>query len=250
MQVFLTLVRRELGSYFFSFSGYVVLTVVALMLGLSFSQMTAAMNGSPSDEPLTELFYRTMFFWLVILVASPAITMRSFALERSTGTFETLMTTPVRDAQVVLAKFTGAMIFYLILWAPLVVCLVLVRYFTQEPSLLPAMATTTAFLGIFLVGCLYISIGIFASAMTRNQIIAAMAAFAMGSVFFVASFFALTAPARSGRWARFFDHVSMIEHMQDFVRGTVDTRHVVFYISTAVWFLFMAVKAVESRRWK
>lgn len=250
MQAYLTLVRRELGSVFFSFSGYVVMTVVALMLGLSFSEMAEAMNGSPSDEPLTELFYRTMFFWLIVLVATPAITMRSFALEKSTGTFETLMTTPVGDTPVVLAKFTGAIVFYMILWIPLAGCLALVRSMTQEASILPLASTSTSFLGIFLVGCLYVSIGIFASAMTRNQIIAAMTAFAMGAAFFVVSFFALTAPAQTGWWSAVFKHLSMIEHMQDFVRGTIDSRPVVFYASGTIWFLFLAVKAVESRRWR
>lgn len=250
MQAYVTLVRRELGSFFFSFSGYVVITVVTLMLGMSFSEMVAAMNGSPSDEPLTELFYRTMFFWLIVLVATPVITMRSFALERSTGTFETLMTAPVRDTHVVLAKFTGAMAFYLVMWAPLAACLALVRHYTREPAVLPFAATASAFLGIALVGCLYVSIGIFASAMTRNQIIAAMTAFAIGAVFFVASFFALTVPAGPGGWQAAFRYVSMIEHLQDFVRGTIDTRHLVFYASFTTWFLFLAVKAVESRRWR
>ena len=250
MQAYLTLVRRELGTFLFSLNGYVVIAVVALMLGLSFTEMLAALNASPTEEPLTELFYRTMFFWLVVLVATPVITMRSFALEKSSGTFETLMTAPVGDSQVVLAKFTGSMIFYFLMWTPLLVCLGMLRHYASEPFALQPMRTLTSFAGILLVGCLYVSMGIFASALTRSQVVAAMSSFAMGTAFFIASFFALTAPAKSGWWSQLFQHVSMIEHMQDFSRGFLDTRQILFYLSLTVWFLFMAVKAVESRRWR
>lgn len=250
MQAYITLVRRELGTYFFSLTGYVVIAAVAVMLGLSFTEMLSALNASPTAEPLTELFYRTMFFWMVVLISAPVITMRSFALERSSGTFETLMTAPVGDLQVVLSKFTGAMIFYMVMWTPLLVCLAFLRHYASEPFALQPVRTFTSFGGIFLVGTLFISIGIFSSSVTRSQVVAAMLSFAIGAVFFTASFFAMTAPAKSGWWSPVFQHVSMIEHMQDFSRGFVDTRQILFYLSMTVWFLFLAVKAVESRRWK
>ena len=120
MRTFLTLVRRELGGFFVSLTGYVIIASVLLLLGFSFTNMLAAMNGDPNGvlAPLTELFYSTLYFWLIVLLTAPVITMRSFALEKWSGTYETLMTAPVSDWQVVLAKFTGTLLFYMLTWLP------------------------------------------------------------------------------------------------------------------------------------
>src|ERR1043165_948301 len=133
MRGYLTLVRRELGGYFISMSGYVLLSATLLLIGVSFAILAQLLNTDPSDVPITELFYKAQFFWLVLLVVSPLITMRSFAQEKHSGTYETLMTTPVGDAQVVLAKFTGALLFYLVLWVPLLACVFIVRYYSNDP---------------------------------------------------------------------------------------------------------------------
>ena len=105
MSIFWALLRRELASFFFSLTGYVIIAAITLLTGLSFVVLIHNLGTDPSPMPVTEMFYRTYFFWLIVLLASPVITMRVFALEKATGTFETLMTTPVGDAQVVLAKF-------------------------------------------------------------------------------------------------------------------------------------------------
>ena len=110
MRVFLTLVRRELGGYFASLTGYLIIAMVALLVGLSFTVLLEALSKESYSMPVTDLFYSTPFFWLVLLLAAPVITMRSFAQELYSGTYETLMTTPVGDLQVVLAKFTSSMI--------------------------------------------------------------------------------------------------------------------------------------------
>src|SRR3954462_7927403 len=97
MQGFRTLVRRELGSHFLSLTGYVVMATVLLLLGFSFVDVLSKLNGMPVDSPLTEIFYVTLYFWLILLLTTPVITMRTFALEKFTGPYETLMTTPVSD---------------------------------------------------------------------------------------------------------------------------------------------------------
>src|SRR5206468_2805877 len=181
MWTFLTLVRRELGAFFVSLTGYVIIASVLWLVGLSFTDMLAKLNDDPQGvlEPLTELFYRTFFFWLILLLTAPVITMRSFAFEKWSGTYETLMTTPVSDWQVVLAKFTGTLLFYVLTWLPLFGCIAVVRYLTREPTLLDPWTTASTFSGIVMVGCLYMSIGCFASALTRSQIIAAMNSYVM-----------------------------------------------------------------------
>ena len=128
MQAYWALVWRELGSFFKSWTGYIIIAGVMFLLGFSFWSMLEGLNSEPTPVPITQLFYETLYFWLILIVVAPLITMRSFALEKSSGTYETLMTTPVGDAQVVLAKFTGALLFYLILWLPLLACVGIVRY--------------------------------------------------------------------------------------------------------------------------
>ena len=112
-------------------TGYVIIAAVTLLIGLSFVVLMTNLGTDPSPMPVTEMFYRTYFFWLIVLLAAPVITMRLFALEKSSGTFETLMTTPVGDLQVVAAKFTAAIIFYIVMWLPMLACLFVVRHFTE-----------------------------------------------------------------------------------------------------------------------
>lgn len=250
MQAYFTLVRREVGSLFMSWTGYVILAAVMFLLGLSFTQMLHAFNMQPTPLPITQLFYNTLYFWYVLLIVSPVITMRSFALEKSTGTFETLMTTPVRDAQVVLAKFTGALVFFLILWLPLLPCLFITRHFSSDPSGLGTGTVLSTYLGIGLLGCVYMAMGVFASALTRSQINAAMVGYALGITLFMFSFLGSMIPSQSGAMGDAVAYLALMEHMGDFARGVVDLRPVVFYLSLTGLFLFMTWKVVESRRWK
>src|SRR5207244_11057477 len=142
----------------------------------------------------------------------------------------TRMPTPVKDWQVVLAKFTGTMLFYILTWLPLFGCIAVVRYLTREPTFLGPWTTTSTFFGIALIGCLYMSMGCFASALTRSQIIAAMISFVIGLGLFVLSLRSLV-PAPSADWAaKVFSYISLVEHMEDFAQGCVDTRDLVFYL--------------------
>ena len=250
MQAYLTLVRREIGTAFKSWMGYIVIAAVVFLLGLCFVFLVTALNNAETDQPITEVFYGTYYFWLILLLATPVVTMRTFAQEKSAGTFETLMTTPVSDLQVVLAKFTGAMLFYLLMWLPLIGCITVVRSFSNDTSLLSGAAVASTFLGIFLLGGLYISLGCFASSLTRSQIIAAIVSFAAGISLFLLSFLSYALAGQPGWPAQVAAHLSLIEHMRDFARGVIDTRPVILYLSLTGLFLFFTLKAVESRRWK
>jgi ABC-2 type transport system permease protein len=250
MQVYLTLVRRELGSYFASLTGYVIIGAVLFLLGLSFTDLMDRLNSEATDMPITELFYQTWYFWLILLLASPLITMRTFALEKAVGTFETLTTTPISDVQIVLGKFTGALLFHLCLWLPLLGSIFIVRHYTNDITAFNPGVLASTFLGIFLVGALFMSIGCFASALTRSQIIAAMISFLLGIAFFMLSFRSFFGLPQNTWTSSVLARISMIEHMQDFVRGIVDTRFVVFYVSVTTFFLYLTLKVVESRRWK
>src|SRR5580693_5043312 len=104
MRIFWALLRRELQAYFFSVAGYIIIAAVTLVIGLGFVTLITGLGSDPFVEPVPGMFCSTFFFWLILLLATPVITMRLFALEKATGTFETLMTTPVGDFQVVMAK--------------------------------------------------------------------------------------------------------------------------------------------------
>ncbi len=250
MQAFLTLTRRELAGFFVSLTGYVIIAAVMFQMGLSFVIMLNNLNGEPTPMPVTEIFYETMFFWLILLLTAPVITMRLFALEKSTGTFESLMTTPVGDLQVVLAKFFAAIIFYMVMWLPLFGCIFVIQHFTKESAGFDFGIAASTYVGIFLVGCVYMSLGCFASALTRSQIIAAMISFVIGITLFLLNF--LSQQIATGRtWiAEALSYFAMTEQMRDFSRGIIDTRYVVFYLSLTVFFLFLTYRVIESRRWK
>ncbi len=250
MKIFWTLARRELASFFLSVAGYVIIAAVTLLTGLSFVVLMTNLGSDPSPMPVTEMFYRTYFFWLIVLLATPVITMRLFALEKATGTFETLMTTPVSDLQVVAAKFAAAIIFYTVMWLPMLACLFIVRHFTNQPGALDRGTIGGMYLGIFLVGCLFLSLGCFASSVTRSQMAAAMISFVLGVSLFSLGFLAEAIPMTAQWQSQVLSYFGLFEQMGDFARGVVDTRPVIFYVSATFFFLFLTLRAVESRRWR
>lgn len=250
MHVYWTMVRRELGGYFNSILGYVIITAALFLMGLSFVVMLGNLRSEPMPVTLTELFFMTPFFWMIVLLAAPVITMRLFAMERFSGTYETLMTTPVRDIQVVMAKFTAALLFYVVLWLPLLACLFIVHHYTDQQGAMDAGVLGSTYLGILLIGAVYIAMGCLGSALTKSQTVAAMIGLGLGTAFFMASF--LTDQFQSmDTWQReLLAGFSLVDQMHDFTRGVVDTRPVVFHLSLTFLFLFLTLRAIESRRWK
>lgn len=250
MRPFLTLMRRELGGHFVSWTGYVVIAAVLFLMGLCFVNLFEALNAEPTEHPILEIFFGTYYFWLILLMAAPVITMRSFAMEKFTGTFETLMTTPVSDLQVVLAKFSAAWVFHIVLWLPLVAMVWLVRKHGNDPAALDWGVLASTYMGILLLGALYMALGCLASSLTRSMVIAAIIALAVGGALFLLSFLSFSLAGQGGWWARVFQHLSLIEHIHDFSRGVVDTRALVLYPSLTLLFLYLTLKVVESRRWR
>jgi len=251
MRAFFTLVRRELGGHFLSLTGYVIIATVLLLLGFSFIDILAKVNGVPLDNPFTEVFYVTLYFWIILLLTTPVITMRTFALEKFSGTFETLMTAPVGDLQVVLAKFSAAMFFYMIMWLPLLGCIFVVRYFTSDAAAFDSAVVASTFLGILLIGGLFVSAGCCASAITRSQAIAAMISLAFGAGLFMLGVLAGQLPSDSASWpTHVLSSFAIFDQMHDFARGVIDTRSVVLFVSATLFFLFLNLRILESRRWR
>jgi ABC-2 type transport system permease protein len=182
----------------------------------------------------------------VLVFALPLLTMRSIADEFSSGAIETLMTAPVSDMSVVVGKFLGSLLFYCgLLAATLVHLFLLGRY-------APALAGSTVFtgyVGMILLGSLFLSIGIFASSCTRHQLLAAVIAMAILAVFtFVVDYGAEYA---RHMWQRdVCAYLNMFGHFADFSKGILDSKSIIFFASGSVFFLFLATKVMESRRWR
>ena len=250
MSVFRALIRRELSAFFQGATGFIIIAAVMFLIGLGFVVVLSGLNGEATPMPVTQVFYGTYFFWVILLLIAPVITMRSFAMERASGTYESLMTAPIGVWQVVLSKFAGALIFYMILWVPLLICSIVVRFYVGESAVLGLGTMFTSALGILMVGCLYMSIGCFASALTRNQAVAAVSGFALGAALFFTGFFSYFAGDRTDWLSQLARHISLANHMESLTRGVVDLGAIVFFLSLTGLFLYLTHKVVESRRWK
>ena len=251
MRAYWALVRRELAGFFLSLTGYVIIAAALFLMGYSFVIILGKLQKPlPMSMPVTELFYNTQFFWLLLLLTTPVITMRLFALEKFSGTFETLMTTPVTDLQVVAAKFTAAMLFYLLMWLPMLGCLLVVHHYAGGTDVLDGGVVGGTLLGILLLGGLFISLGCCASALTRSQVIAAMISLVFGASVFLLGYLANHPPAQETWQSQVLGCFDLFKQMRDFARGVMDTRPVVLLVSLTLFFLFLTLRVVESRRWK
>jgi ABC-2 type transport system permease protein len=250
MRAFGALTRRELAAYFVSPTGYIILAASLFLMGFSFVVLLLSLQREPTLMPITEIFYMTQFFWLILLLSTPVITMRLFAHEKFSGTYETLMTTPVTDLEVVLSKFTAALVFYVLMWLPLAGCVLIVRHYTNDTSPFDFGVVGSTYLGIILLGALCISLGCCASAMTRSQMTAAIVSLAFGGSLFLIGWLARQAPSGETWHGNILSCLDFFGQMHDFSRGVVDTRPVVLFGSFTLFFLFLTLRIVESRRWK
>jgi ABC-2 type transport system permease protein len=240
---FLAIVGREWRAYFLSPLAYVILAAFLLMNGLIFYAIVAFMNtpGAPKGQALPYLFTNT-YFWIFNLFVVPIIAMRLFAEERKSGTIEILLTSPVSEGMVVLGKFTGALGFFLTLWAPTLAYVFLLRSQTSI-DLGPVAAS---YLAVALYGAYFLSIGTFASTLTKNQIVAAILSFGMLIPIFSAGLLESLGSDPSKR--DLFSYLNLWDHMDDFSRGIVDTRHLVYYLSATAFFLFLATVSLAVKK--
>lgn len=235
---------RELRSYFFQPLAWVVLTAVLLLSGWNFWLVLAsfAQAGAPTVE-ITRFLFSGLLFWLPLLVSLPVVAMRLVAEERQTGTLETLMTAPVTEGQVVAGKFLAALGFFCVLWAPLALYLGLVEWLGEVDW----RAAGAGFLGLLLVGAFLLSVALCASALTRNQIVAAIVGFAAVMALFVTPFLAGFVLHGAGA-EKIVEHVDLLRTMDDFPRGVIDSRRVLYPLSGTVLFLFIAARLIEAAR--
>lgn len=260
MRNFFAIYSKEMRSYFVSPVAYVIAGVFLFLSGylfrnilmqfnlwcLQFSQRSQmmGMGGMPNlnlNEMVVTQFFAVMdFIWLLVV---PMLTMRLFAEEKKNGTIELLMTSPISTVQMLLGKYFACLSLYtLIVALTSVYCIILEIY--GSPDWGPIL---TAYLGYLLLGGTFISVGILASALTENQIVAVLLSFGMLLMLWLIDWSASFAGPTA---AKLLHYLSFIEHLQDFQRGVIDTKDVIFYLSFIFFSLFLTTRALESRRWR
>ena len=253
-----TIMWRELKSFFFGPIAYIVFFVFYLTYALWFAflvgQYGLAGAGDPTmgrrpvgiEFPFSHVF--DLWFVLVMVVMAPVLTMRLFAEERRSGTMEMLMTAPVTDVEVAVGKYLAALAVYLLMLAPTVVYVFVLQWLAASPlDLGPILGT---YLGLVLMGMLFLAMGAFASSLTSNQIIAAVLGVGLTSTMLAFVFLRYSyEPGDAGYQT--ISYFSVLLHLQsDFGRGVVDTRRLIFYLSGTAFFLFFTVRMVEARKWR
>jgi ABC-2 type transport system permease protein len=233
-----TIARRELSSYFYSPIAYVAMALFLFAAGFSFWD-----DFQPGQPAVMRSIFEHMV-WLLVFVI-PVLCMGLLSQEWATGTIETLMTAPLGETEVVLGKFFGSLMFFIVLLIPTMLYVVLLRIYSQ-PDYGPIFA---GYLGLFLVGALFIAISLFCSSLTRSQVVAAVASAAILLVTTIVPWYAGSKATLSGFWRKAADQ-GVLTRYTDFSKGIIDTGNLVFFIAVTAIFLFLTVKVLESRRWK
>jgi ABC-2 type transport system permease protein len=230
--------RRELSSYFYSPIAYVAMFLFLVVAGIMFRQ--DFQTGQPAGM-------RSIFEWMVWLLVAilPILCMGLLAQEWATGTIETMMTAPVEEHEVVIGKFLGSFLFFLVLLAPTLLFLGMLALHGR-PDYGPIFS---GYLGLVLVGALFISIGLFCSSLTKSQVVAAVAAAAVLFLVTVVPWFAAGQATLTG-FARKIVEQGVMARYADFAKGVIDTGNLVYFLASTAVFLFLTVKVLESRRWK
>ena len=247
--------HKELKSYFASPVAYVVIGFSAILFGWFFinllyffdraSLQAGAGFGGPQSVNVNEMLISPLFLnvSVILLFTLPLITMRTYAEEKRSGTIELLLTSPLTDVQIVAGKFLGGLVLY---GAMLSVTLVHIGFLFAfgNPEWRPI---ATGYLGLLLMGSCFLSLGLFISSLTRNQIVAGMVTFAVFLLFWVINWIAsFTGPTMQ----IVLNYLSITEHLNDFARGVIDTKHLVYYVSFIAFSLFLTVRSVDSERWR
>ena len=245
---------KELRSYFASPMAYIIIGLFALLFGVFFnaflqafldeSQRSAMMGGggalNVNDRMIRGVLLNAA---IIILFVMPMITMRTYAEEKRSGTIELLLTSPLTDVQIILGKFLGAMgLFAAMLLVTMLDIAILFRL--GNPEWKPI---ATGYLGLLLMGGCFISVGLLISSLTKNQIVAGFMTFAVFLLLWVINWFG-EGSGPTGRAVLSF--LSITEHLDDFTRGIIDTKHVVYYLSFITFGLFLTAKSVDSERWR
>jgi len=254
MSNILAIAQKEIRAYFSSPIAYIVIGLFALLFGYFYvaildwfvrQGMSGAMGMAPAPLNLNQQFVRPLLLnaTVVLLFVLPMITMRTYSEEKRSGTIELLLTSPLTDMQIILGKFTGALVLYASMLG-VTLLYVGVLFVFGNPEWKPIV---TAYLGLLLLGGCFISVGMLISSFTRNQIVAAMLTFGVFLLLWVIDWIG-TFLGPSGE--TIVNYLSITRHFEDFAKGVIDTTHLIYYVSFITFGLFLTAKSVDSERWR
>jgi len=246
--------QKELKSYFASPIAYAVMAIFGLIFGWVFFNATrdfirfsfqSQMMGGGGATNVNDQIIRPLlgFAGTIALFLVPMITMRLFAEEKRTGTIELLLTSPVKDIEIILGKWLGAVALFVcvLLMSMLNIALL---FAWGKPDLKPVLV---AYLGLLLQGATLLAIGALISTMTRNQIIAGIATFFASLLLWLLSW----STAFDSSWLpQLLNYMSIVTHFENFGKGVLDSKDVVFYLSFIFFGLFLTSRSMESLRWR
>jgi ABC-2 type transport system permease protein len=255
MQNILAIWQREMKSYFVSPIAYVVLTVFLFLSGFFFfsiltavvqstmlqAQMGQGMQAIDVPGIVTRSLFQTTCVVLLFIV--PMLTMGLFAEEKKRGTIELLLTTPVGNLQAMMGKYLASLTFLLIMFASSAIT-ISPLFIYGRPEWKPI---ASGYLGMFLYGAALLAVGLFISTLTESQIVAVVITFGISLVLWLIEAFSASA---SGVVKDVISYLSVISHLDDFIKGVIDTSHIIYYLSFAFVGLFLAYRSLESMRWK
>ena len=234
----MAIARREFSSYFYSPIAYVAMTVFLLASGILFWR--DFVPGQPAGMRNT----LDWMVWLLVFII-PVLSMGLLAQEWASGTIETLLTAPVNDTDVVIGKFLGNLGLLVVMVLPTLLYVLLLMIYAR-PDIGPIFS---GYLGILLVGGLFIAIGLFCSSLTRSQIVAAVGAITILFLATIVPYWAAV-QANLAPILRTIVDQTVYRRYSDFSRGVLDSGNLVFFLLTTAVFLFLTIKVLESRRWK
>lgn len=243
---------RELRAYFLSPVAYVVMTAFLFLNGVIFVLLVGyfSMPGAPPGSVMEVYLARNIFFWFLILPIIATITMRLFSEERRSGTLEVLLTAPVSDLEAVLGKYIAALLFYMVLWAPTLVYIAVLRWFSP----LDIGPLAGGYLFVLLLGAMFLALGVLISVLTRSQIVAAIVTFVLLFLLFLAPILFEGWLAGPGPVREFLrgasGYMNAWNQAGDFTKGIVDSRPLVYYATTTALFLYLAVWSLAAKKGK
>ena len=233
-----TITWRELKTYFASPVAYVVSALFLVVNGYLFAFIL--LNGR--EASLRGVFSNTTF---ILLLLAPALTMRLLAEEQRLGTVELLLTAPVRDWQVVVGKFFGSLILFVVMLLGPTLYYVLILSVFGHPDYGPII---TGYVGVLLLGASFLAIGVFASALTQNQIVAYFIGIAVLMMLWIAD--AGSSFAGDNFFGTALSYIAVTRHYNDFFGGVISTTDVVYAFSVIAVSLFIATQMLQTRRWR
>jgi ABC-2 type transport system permease protein len=256
MRNVLAIASKELRSYFSGPIAYIAIGLWALLYGYFFvailqffvrqsMQMGQMGMGGPQSMNVNQQLIRPLLqnVTIMILFVMPMVTMRTYSEEKRSGTIELLLTSPLSDFQIIMGKFLGAMALYGVML--LVTMLHIALLFVYgNPEWKPIV---TAYLGLLLLGGCFISLGLLISSLTKNQIVAGMVTFAVFLLLWIITWIgSFSGPTVD----QLTQYLSIIDHLDDFSKGVIDTKHLIYYLSFITFGLFLTAKSVDSERWR